>query len=104
MLNDILRACANPHVAEGAVASIGGEFATRVKLFAGAAGLSVGAYAAREVARFRADAEGADMDALVAAIAGCDMPVLKGLRFVLARAFDADRDARPDGADERARC
>ena len=104
MLNDILRACANPHVAEAAVASIGGEFATRVKLFAGAAGLNVGAYAAREVARFRADAESADMDALVAAIAGCDMPVLKGLRFVLARAFDGDRDARGGRADARPRC
>ena len=104
MLNDILRACANPHVAEGAVASIGGDVATRVKLFAGAAGLSVGAYAAREVARFRADAESADMDALVAAIAGCDMPVLKGLRFVLAHAFDGDRDARGGRADARPRC
>ena len=104
MLNDILRACANAHVAEGAVASIGGDFATRVGLFAGAAGLGVGAYVAREVARFRADAETAEMEALVAAIAGCDMPVLKGLRFVLARAFDGDRDARGDGADARARC
>jgi hypothetical protein len=82
-LREIIRTCSNAHVAEAAVASIGGEFARRFADEAARRALPSGALAARLVRDFAASAEGEGLRRVVAATRGADQPILSGLRVIL---------------------
>ena len=84
MLEEILRSCSNPHIAAAAVASIGGAFAARAKLLAGAAGMHEGAFVAREVMRFAEEACDDQRVELADALRGSDQPILLGLQLIIA--------------------
>ena len=106
MLEEILRSCANPHIAAAAVASIGGAFASRVNLLAGAAGMDAGNFVAREVIRF--SEEGGDdlRDELAGALRGSDPPVLLGLQLIVGQGTGQNplskKRARAGGVDRHA--
>lgn len=95
MLEEILRSCSNPHIAGAAVASIGGAFATRARLLAGAAGMSDGAFVAREVIRFAEEGSEAQRHALADALRGSDQPILLGLQLIVAMATGQNPFAKP---------
>ena len=87
MLEEILRSCSNPHIAAAAVASIGGAFAARARLLAGAAGMSEGAFVAREIIRFSEEGSDGQRSALSDALRGVDQPILLGLQLIVAIAM-----------------
>ena len=94
MLEEILRSCANPHIAAAAVASVGGAFASRVGLLAGAAGMDSGAFVAREVIRFSEEG-GEDLRGdLARALRGSDQPILLGLQLIVAHGCGQDPFAK----------
>jgi hypothetical protein len=97
MLEEILRSCSNPHIAGAAVASVGGVFAARVRLLAGAAGMNEGAFAAREVIRFAEESGEAQRAKLAAAMRGSDQPILLGLQLIIAMATGQDPFASQKG-------
>ena len=102
MLEEILRSCSNPHIAGAAVASIGGAFAVRARLLAGAAGMSDGAYVAREVIRFSGEGSEEQRSALADALRGSDQPILLGLQLIVAMATGQNPFAVPSGKAGRA--
>ncbi len=87
MLEEILRSCSNAHIAGAAVASIGGAFASRARLLAGAAGMTEGAFVAREVVRFAEEATDEQRGVLTGAMHGSDQPILLGLQLIVAIAM-----------------
>jgi hypothetical protein len=103
MLEEILRSCSNPHIAAAAVASIGGAFAGRVRLLAGAARMTEGGFAAREVIRFGEEASDEQRAKLAAAMRGSDQPILLGLQLIVAMATGQDPFASGKGKAGRAR-
>ncbi len=96
---ELVRTCTHEKVAEAAVLSIGNEFRDRVSLLARVSAQTPGAYVAELVRRFSEDAAESDWEALALAIAGRDMPILHGLRWIVESAinFDGDRQARDAG-------
>jgi hypothetical protein len=106
---EIIRTCAHEKVAEAAVLSIGTAFRDRVALLAAASGMSAGAYVAELVRRFSEEANERDLEALTAATVGSDMPILKGLRWIVEFMIDGatHRDGDPrrirSGGADRAR-
>lgn len=80
---EIIRTCSHEKVAEAAVLSIGPGFRDRVALVAAASGMGAGACVAGFVRRFQEEASQRDMDALANFIAGSDMPILDGLRWIV---------------------
>jgi hypothetical protein len=90
---EIIRTCSYEKVAEAAVLSIGVSFRQRMSLLAATNGQSTGAYVAALVRRFEEEAGPREMHALGLAIAGADMPVLAGLRWVVETMIDDDRMA-----------
>ena len=103
MLEEILRSCSNSHIAGAAAASIGGDFAARMRLLAGAAGMSEGAFVAREVIRFAEEASDEHRTDLSAALHGCDQPILLGLRLIVAVSMGENPFAAGKGKSGRAR-
>jgi hypothetical protein len=101
MLDEILRSCSNPHIAGAAVASIGGAFATRARLLAGAAGMSDGAFVAREVIRFSEEGSEEQRSALAHALRGSDQPILLGLQLIVAMAAGQNPFANVKGKSGR---
>lgn len=85
LVSDILHSCAHRHVAEAAVMSIGGEFATAVRQRAETEGLSVGDFTAARVQRFSLQASERDWRSLNAQMRGADLALLSGLRVVMQR-------------------
>jgi hypothetical protein len=83
VVQDIVNSCSNAHVAEAAVASIGGAFERRVRDVASRRGIRPGALAATAIIGFRARARARDMEALQKAVAGNDQPVLAGFRLIV---------------------
>ena len=83
LTRDIIVSCSNAKVAQAALASIGGPFASRVEAHAEGLGIEAGELAADIVRRFAAQALPQDWDSLVQAMAGHDQPVLAGLRHIL---------------------
>jgi hypothetical protein len=83
VIQDIVNSCSNAHVAEAAVASIGGAFERRVRDAALRRGIRPGAFAATAIIGFRARARVRDMEALQKAVAGDDQPVLAGFRMIV---------------------
>ena len=103
MLEEILRSCSNSHIAGAAAASIGGAFAARMRLLAGAAGMSEGAFVAREVIRFAEEASDDQRSDLAAALQGSDQPILLGLQLMIAVAMGENPFAAVKGTAGRAR-
>lgn len=83
MIEEVIRSCAVVSVAEAAVASVGGGFATEVKRIATAQGMSVGDYAVARVGRFAKNGREGEMRAVASAMASSHMPVLAGLEQIL---------------------
>lgn len=83
VIQDIMNSCSNEKVAEAAVASIGGAFARRVRETATRRGIRPGALAASAVLRFRSSARAPEFAALEQAVAGDDLPLLRGLAFIV---------------------
>lgn len=88
---EIIRTCSYEKVAEAAVLSIGASFRQRMSLLAATKGQSTGVYVAAMVRRFEEDAGPREIQALGVAIAGADMPVLAGLRWIIETMLDDDR-------------
>lgn len=93
LVGDIINSCSNAKVAEAALVSIGGDFASRIRIAAAASGLEAGAFVAQEVVAFAEDAEGDDWAALDKAMSGADHPILVGLRYILITALAAGHGA-----------
>ena len=101
LVADILHSCTDEGIAGAAVASIGGDFAARLRSEAARSGLSVGALTSSLVVRFARDANERDWRDLALATAGVDQPVLSGLRAIAERML-ARRDVaarRPPSRD-----
>ena len=94
MLEEILRSCANPNIAAAAVVSIGGPFASRVSLLAGAAGMRPGDFVAREVMRFSEAGNEAIQGEMAEALRGSDQPILLGLQLIVAHGSGQDPFAK----------
>lgn len=92
LVSDLLHSCANDCVAEAAILSIGGEFASRMQSAAELRGVSVGFLAANLVRDFARGASERDWRHLVEAVRGQDFPVLAGLQVILTK---PDRGRRP---------
>mgnify|MGYP007004380965 CR=1 FL=1 len=87
---ELINSCSHEKVAEAAILSIGGEFRDRVALLARASDVSTGHYAAQCVRRFAEEANEQDWEALSAVIAGCDTPILHGLRWLVETMLDGE--------------
>ena len=92
MVREIVSTCSNPHVANAAVLSIGGDFARRFERDAAARNLSSGMLAARLVRHFVSRADVADWETARAAMRKADTPVLSGLRYILEREIELNED------------
>ncbi|MDB5594347.1 MAG: hypothetical protein JWM36_1308 [Hyphomicrobiales bacterium] len=102
LLKELISTCSHERVAEAAVMSIGVAFRARIERAARHDGLSVGAYAARAVRAFRANASSDEWHELSLLCAGQDMPILCGLRHILdldleTRDVDVSTLRRPGG-------
>jgi hypothetical protein len=94
LIKELICTCSYDPVAEAGVVSIGPAFLSRVNRAARRENLSVGAYAARAVRRFSADAKAADWNELHELCAREDMPILRGLHHIVERAMEAgDQEA-----------
>ncbi len=91
VIQDIMNSCSNEKVAEAAVASIGGTFARRVRETAKRRGVRPGALAASAVLRFRSDARSTEFEALQRALAGEDLPLLRGFALIVEPALGDER-------------
>jgi hypothetical protein len=89
---EIIVTCSNPHVARAAVASIGGDFARQFSREAAHRKLSSGMLASRLVGGFARSAKDSDWEGVVDAIRGTDTPILAGLRHILERGLETERD------------
>ncbi len=99
-LREIIRTCSNPHVAQAAVASIGGEYASRFADQAWRRDLTSGVLAARLVRAFAMKADEEDCDGVAEATRGADQPILSGLRYILDRALCAESARSTDLPEE----
>lgn len=90
LVTDILNSCVHEQVAEAAVASIGGDFADRVKLSASAQGRTIGLFTAERVRKFTNFASERDWRVLAAQMHGEDLPLLAGLQIVVSRMMTTD--------------
>ena len=83
LIAEIIHTCSHEKVAHAAVASLGGCFASKVGVTAGANGLSIGAFTARTVREFERRVGDREKQALRAAMDGTDQPILTGLQHIL---------------------
>lgn len=90
LIADLIHSCSNDHVAQAALACIGGRFADRVRAAAQEKGVGVGRYIAMVVRDFARRADDAARAELWAKMEGADQPLLKGLRAVLEPALDRE--------------
>ena len=102
LVSDVLHSCAHRHVAEAAVASIGGEFAATVRRRADVTGQSVGDFTAARVRQFSRWATERDWRQVAAEMRGEDLALLSGLRVVLTRMMKSDESTTPTLASEMA--
>jgi hypothetical protein len=102
--HEIVVTCSNPYVARAAVASIGGDFARQFSREAALRELSSGMLASRLVSAFARMAKDSDWDKVADAIRGADTPILTGLRHILERGLETekDEDAYSSPSSERA--
>lgn len=99
-ITEVLHSCSNAHVAEAAILSIGGSFASRLERVAFSQGVTPGVFAAIAVRKFGRLARPEDMRVVAHAMAGSDQPVLNGLRTILESVLDAQDEDEFDEEDE----
>lgn len=88
LIAEVVHSCSNEKVAQAAVASIGSEFAGKVKATASIYGLSPGAFTARTVIQFGRTCDGEKRQALRRMIQGADQPILIVLEEILKPVVD----------------
>jgi hypothetical protein len=94
LIAEVVHSCSNEKVAQAAVASIGSEFAGKVKATASVHGLSTGAFTARTVLQFDRTCGGEEKQALRRMMRGSDQPILFALEHILKPVVDqADRQS-----------
>lgn len=92
-IDEIVHTCSNEKVAQAAVASLGFDFARRVRIEAENHGTTTGALVARLVHEF---GETTDLDgcrAIKLAMVKADQPILSGLRVLLETRLESIRGA-----------
>jgi hypothetical protein len=82
-IEEIFHTCSNEKVAQAAVASLGFDFARRMRTEAESHGATTGAFVARLVHEFFEAADLGDCRAIKSAMIKADQPILCGLRFIL---------------------
>jgi hypothetical protein len=85
LVRRIVHSCSNPHVADAAVASIGGDFQAHFAAEAERRNMSAGMLAALMVKQFSMTAVDKELGGVNAAGLGADQPILSGLRYILSR-------------------
>ena len=88
LIKEVVHSCSNEKVAQAAVASIGSEFAGKVRATADVYGLSLGAFTARTVIQFDRTCGGEEKQALRRMIQGTDQPILIALEHILKPVVD----------------
>jgi hypothetical protein len=83
LIAEVVHSCSNEKVAQAAVASIGREFAGKVKATASVYGMSMGAFTARTVIQFDRTCGGEEKQALRRIMQGTDQPILTALEHIL---------------------
>ncbi|MGA2043567.1 MAG: hypothetical protein ABSG83_09365 [Roseiarcus sp.] len=101
-LREIVHTCTNPHVASAALASIGGDFATRFAAWASRRNMAAGALAAQVVREFSIHAADSELDGVDEAARGADQPILTGLRYILAQGLRDETEDWSGNGDFRA--
>jgi hypothetical protein len=86
----IVHSCTNIHVANAALASIGGDFQVDFAERAARRNMSPGMLAAEMVRQFSQTAADRDFGRVNAAGRGADQPILSGLRYILSRSALAE--------------
>jgi len=80
---ELIRSCSNPAIADAALRSIGCDFRRQVNRAAQRRGLRAGVLVAHLVDMFGESASEEQWTELRRRMAGADMPVLAGLRFIV---------------------
>ncbi len=93
--SELFRTCANEHVADAAVSSIGGLLASRIDTMAGLVGETRGALVVRLVDEYDRKASPSLRRQLDLGMGHDDMPLLAGLRHVLEQALTSTWDTEP---------
>lgn len=92
LIAEVVHSCSNEKVAQAAVASIGSEFASKVKATASVYGMSPGAFTARTVLQFGRTCDGEEKQTLRRMMKGSDQPVLFVLEHILKPLVDRSPD------------
>ena len=104
-IEEIVHTCSHEKVAQAAVASLGFDFASRVRTEAESHGIAMGTFVARVVLEFGAAADAGERKAVYRAMDRADQPLLSGLRFILEGRLrtgqSASRGAWPIGSLSR---
>ena len=93
LLREIVHTCSNRHVAEAALACIGGDLAIQVSANARRRQESAGAFVVRTVKSFVREANDESWEDLGDALQGSDQPILTGLRYILDRRLNGRQSA-----------
>lgn len=93
LIKELVNTCSDPHVARGAVRSLGAEFFVKIEALANEHGLGVGEFVADTVQHFRRCATETDWIELSRATAGRDIPILCGLKHILEKVVANDAPA-----------
>ncbi len=88
LVTDLIHSCSNDKVAQAATFCIGGVFAERVLAVAQENGVSAGRFVAVVVRDFALRAGETERAQLAREMAGCDQPILSGLRRVVEKALE----------------
>lgn len=98
LIAEVVHSCSNEKVAHAAVASIGSEFAGKVKATASVYGMTLGAFTARTVIQFGRDCGGEEKQALRRMMDGADQPILIALEQILKPVVDHVNHGETAGA------
>jgi hypothetical protein len=98
---EIIQTCSNPHVANAALASIGGDFARRFARDAAKRNMATGALAADLVRNFSTCAAESEWRGVAEAARGADQPILSGLQYILERGLESDSDEDDSEPEKR---
>lgn len=82
-IEEIVHTCSNEKVAHAAVASLGFDFASRVRSEAESHGIAMGSFVANIIRDFGEAADAGERKAVYRAMDRTDQPILCGLRFIL---------------------
>ena len=83
LIEEIIRSCANPNVAQAAVASIGRAFSKDIAVAASTYDMDLGSFVALSVDRFARHGDEGELRAVRAAMDSAQEPLLAGLHRIL---------------------